>query len=295
MGGAPRARARGERALPRRRGVVEGLVGVLASCPTARPAFRQAAGSFSTSRTAAAGPHARRSPAISRARPSASRHRPRVWIRLLTGEIEPGAALMGGGLKLTRGSFFSLLPHLKAAQALLECARLVPTHLPASDPLIRCASSRRPACAASTGDRCRSASSRRPSATASGTRADIDFAQDRADWAELASDERDLLLRLTSMFQAGEESVTLDLLPLIQVIAGRGPARGGDVPHLVPLGRGQARRSLPPLPRRSDRRSPRPRGLPFARATAPSSTRPCRKRWGGFATTTPRPPSPAPR
>lgn len=55
-----------------------------------------------------------------------------VWIRLLTGELEPGAALLGGGLKLTRGSFFSLLPHLKAAHALLECARLVPTHLPVS-------------------------------------------------------------------------------------------------------------------------------------------------------------------
>lgn len=51
---------------------------------------------------------------------------------------------------------------------------------------------------------------------------DIDFTQDRLDWAELAGDERDLLLRLTSMFQAGEESVTLDLLPLIQVIAGQG-------------------------------------------------------------------------
>ncbi len=51
---------------------------------------------------------------------------------------------------------------------------------------------------------------------------DIDFTQDRADWAKLATDERDLLLRLTSMFQAGEESVTLDLLPLIQVIAGQG-------------------------------------------------------------------------
>jgi ribonucleoside-diphosphate reductase beta chain len=51
---------------------------------------------------------------------------------------------------------------------------------------------------------------------------DIDFTQDRADWAQLAADERDLLLRLTSMFQAGEESVTLDLLPLIQAIAGQG-------------------------------------------------------------------------
>ena len=49
---------------------------------------------------------------------------------LLSGELEPGAALMGGGLKLTRGSFFSLLPHIRAAHALLECARLVPTHVP---------------------------------------------------------------------------------------------------------------------------------------------------------------------
>lgn len=53
-----------------------------------------------------------------------------VWLRILTGKLEPGVALMGGGLKLTRGSLFSLLPHLAAAKALLECARLVPTHLP---------------------------------------------------------------------------------------------------------------------------------------------------------------------
>jgi putative sterol carrier protein len=55
-----------------------------------------------------------------------------VWIRLLSGELEPAPAIMGGGLKLTRGSLFSLLPHIKAAQALLECARLVPMHLPGS-------------------------------------------------------------------------------------------------------------------------------------------------------------------
>ena len=50
-----------------------------------------------------------------------------VWLRLLGGELEPAVALMGGGLKLSRGSLFSLLPHIKAAKALLECARLVPT------------------------------------------------------------------------------------------------------------------------------------------------------------------------
>lgn len=51
---------------------------------------------------------------------------------------------------------------------------------------------------------------------------DIDFARDRQDWARLAPEEKDLLVRLTSLFVAGEESVTLDLLPLIQVIAREG-------------------------------------------------------------------------
>jgi ribonucleoside-diphosphate reductase beta chain len=51
---------------------------------------------------------------------------------------------------------------------------------------------------------------------------DIDFRQDTADWQRLTSDEKDLLLRLTAMFQAGEEAVTLDLLPLIMTIAQEG-------------------------------------------------------------------------
>lgn len=51
---------------------------------------------------------------------------------------------------------------------------------------------------------------------------DIDLRQDRNDWLQLRPDEQDILLRLTSLFQAGEEAVTLDLLPLIQVIAAEG-------------------------------------------------------------------------
>lgn len=51
---------------------------------------------------------------------------------------------------------------------------------------------------------------------------DIDLTQDKADWQQLAPDEQDLLLRLTAMFQAGEEAVTLDLLPLIMTIAQEG-------------------------------------------------------------------------
>jgi len=52
--------------------------------------------------------------------------------------------------------------------------------------------------------------------------ADIDFSKDRFDWANLTEDEKDLIWRLLAMFVAGEEAVTLDLLPLIEVIAREG-------------------------------------------------------------------------
>lgn len=48
-----------------------------------------------------------------------------VWLDLLEGRLEAGTALMGGKLRLTRGSLFQLLPHLAAARALLDCAKQV--------------------------------------------------------------------------------------------------------------------------------------------------------------------------
>ncbi len=50
----------------------------------------------------------------------------------------------------------------------------------------------------------------------------IDFSGDQKDWQALSDTERDVIIRLTSLFQAGEESVTLDLLPLIMTIAKEG-------------------------------------------------------------------------
>jgi len=51
---------------------------------------------------------------------------------------------------------------------------------------------------------------------------DINFTKDKADWQGLKDDEKDVILRLTSLFVAGEEAVTLDLLPLIMTIAKEG-------------------------------------------------------------------------
>ena len=50
----------------------------------------------------------------------------------------------------------------------------------------------------------------------------FDLSQDKADWHRLDERQRDLVLRLTAQFVAGEESVTYDLLPLLQVMAAQG-------------------------------------------------------------------------
>ncbi|WP_079509012.1 R2-like ligand-binding oxidase [Mesobacillus jeotgali] len=52
--------------------------------------------------------------------------------------------------------------------------------------------------------------------------ADIDFTQDQKDWEQLNAEQQNDILRLISQFQAGEEAVTLDLLPLIMAIAKEG-------------------------------------------------------------------------
>lgn len=51
---------------------------------------------------------------------------------------------------------------------------------------------------------------------------EIDFRQDIEDWKRLSDAEKDVILRLTSLFQGGEEAVTLDLLPLIMTVAREG-------------------------------------------------------------------------
>ncbi|MBX3036072.1 MAG: R2-like ligand-binding oxidase [Anaerolineales bacterium] len=51
---------------------------------------------------------------------------------------------------------------------------------------------------------------------------DIDFTKDKQDWSNFTADEKELILHLLSLFVAGEEAVTLDLLPLMQAIAQEG-------------------------------------------------------------------------
>src|SRR5215472_16904422 len=52
--------------------------------------------------------------------------------------------------------------------------------------------------------------------------AQIDLAGDREQWARFEAPEREFILRTIALFQAGEEAVTVDLLPLIDVVAAEG-------------------------------------------------------------------------
>jgi len=50
----------------------------------------------------------------------------------------------------------------------------------------------------------------------------INFSRDGADWSGFTAVEKDFILRTVALFQAGEEGVTSDLLPLIMVVAAEG-------------------------------------------------------------------------
>src|SRR5258708_8149130 len=47
----------------------------------------------------------------------------------------------------------------------------------------------------------------------------IDLSQDIQDWQRFSDEEREAIISLTALFQAGEEGVTLDLLPLMMAVA----------------------------------------------------------------------------
>ena len=51
---------------------------------------------------------------------------------------------------------------------------------------------------------------------------EIDFTQDQADWEAMDEGRRKAIIRLSARFLAGEEAVTLDLLPLVLAIARQG-------------------------------------------------------------------------
>ena len=161
-----------------------------------------------------------------------------AWQQVLAGQIDPMLALVRGKLKLERGSMIQLARHVNAAKQLVRCAASVPAVFPRSQ------SVQSPQLPETAPEAAATASAGPVFVTTSPggldqqsfpmklyhkakrfgiwNPQDIDLTQDREDWQRMSAEEREVILHLTALFQAGEESVTRDLLPLIMVIAGEG-------------------------------------------------------------------------
>jgi putative sterol carrier protein len=62
--------------------------------------------------------------------PYVIRATPPTWKSVLSGKTDPIVGLMGGKLKLAKGSLFALLPYAKAAKELVQSAINVDTEFP---------------------------------------------------------------------------------------------------------------------------------------------------------------------
>ncbi len=160
------------------------------------------------------------------------------WKDIFDRKTEPMMALIQGKIKLKKGSLLSLSGYTAAAKELLQSAISIPSYFPGENGTTQEGSR-----TAETGNNepDRAGKFPPPVITDRGKKLDresfpmklfekakqlgtwnpskIDFEEDRKDWENLGAGEKEVLLHLTSLFLAGEESVTEDILPLISVIA----------------------------------------------------------------------------
>lgn len=153
-----------------------------------------------------------------------------TWRNVLSGQLDPIAGIMRRQLTLTKGSLTTLAMHGATAKALIAAISQpnlpdVPVTTTPTTAVTAPAQHHTFVTTSRHGLNNDSVPMRlwhKAKRLGVWNPADIDFSQDIADWQQLNDTERDLLLRLTGMFVAGEESVTLDLLPLIMTIAREG-------------------------------------------------------------------------
>ena len=154
-----------------------------------------------------------------------------TWIRLIEEKKDPTGLIMKGSLKLEKGSLILLTTQKKAAKALLESA-----------PVYKESKQKREFVEQVEKRKRNESVHKSFKSTKKGldvecypmqlfqkakqfgiwNPSDIDFSKDKAQWKTLKDDEKEILIHLSALFLAGEEAVTLDLLPLIQVIANEG-------------------------------------------------------------------------
>lgn len=154
-----------------------------------------------------------------------------TWIKLIEEKNDPTMMIMNGSLKLEKGSLVLLSMQRKAAKNLLETA---PVYFQSEINPKTISESLKPA-----GIRTEHKSFvttkrgldfesfpmqlfQKAKQFGIWNPSTIDFTKDQEDWNKLTVTEKEILIHLSGLFMAGEEAVTLDLLPLIQTISKEG-------------------------------------------------------------------------
>jgi ribonucleoside-diphosphate reductase beta chain len=151
----------------------------------------------------------------------------RIWDIILSENADPLVALMTGKLKLTKGGFFTLSRYTRAAKDLVRLA----ADLEASTSKNQSTQKKYKANESVKSDEIVTLRRRintnsfpyrlyeKAKVLGIWNPTLIDFTQDKKDWSHCSNEEKELLLHLTSLFQAGEESVTNEIVPLLLAVS----------------------------------------------------------------------------
>ncbi len=161
-----------------------------------------------------------------------------VWQNLIKTGKDPLFLLMKGTISLEKGSLLKLTSQRKAAKALLQAASSVIEFDSESESVPQASDKKEQAVKTngSKGGRSEFKTTtqgldfdsfpmqlfQKAKQLGIWNPSEIDFSKDKEQWGNFTDLEKTVLMHLTGMFVAGEEAVTLDLLPLIMTVAEEG-------------------------------------------------------------------------
>lgn len=152
-----------------------------------------------------------------------------TWIRLIEKGKDPTMSILQNKIKLVKGSLVLLSTQRKAAEALLKTAPVpgeresfTNGHQAIEQPEIKTHDSFATTTRGLDFDSFPMKLFQKAKVYGIWNPLDIDLSADKKQWQEFSNDEQNIVSHLAALFMAGEEAVTLDLLPLIQTIAREG-------------------------------------------------------------------------
>lgn len=153
-----------------------------------------------------------------------------TWTILLNTNSDPLVAIMTGKLKLTLGSLFTLSRHATSAKDLVRIASSI-TLSDEKTPYSSTKKKSSDSVAAPVNNEITTMKRRlntdsfpyrlfeKAKVLGIWNPSQINLEQDKKDWETCSTQEKELILHLTSLFQSGEESVTNEIVPLLLAVS----------------------------------------------------------------------------